>query len=146
MVVEVVEMEGMGMNKTSVKGEGKGSRIENQEGGPTKLPGEGGGHQERPGKEEPLVGWEEGRNQQPPTQLEPVLGGVNSPSVVAPPRMMAGCARQSHLLVGFAKQGGARRVEGGGTPVQTTSRRGPTCSHSSTSPGRSPKFSKIPGS
>ena len=82
------------------------------------------------------MGWEEGRNQQPPTQLEPVLGGVNSPSVVAPPRMMAGCARQSHLLVGFAKQGGARRVEGGGTPVQTTSRRGPTCSHSSTSPGR----------
>ena len=39
----------------------------------------------RPGKVEPLAGWEERRNQRPPTQLEPVLGGVHSPSVVAPP-------------------------------------------------------------
>ena len=57
----------------------------NQNGGPTRLPAKGGGQQERPGKAEPLVGWEEGRNQRPQTQLEPVLGGVLSPSVVAPP-------------------------------------------------------------
>ena len=54
-------------------------------GGPTRLPAKGGGQQERPGKAEPLVGWEEGRNQRPQTQLEPVLGGVYSSSVVAPP-------------------------------------------------------------
>ena len=30
----------------------------------------------RPGKVEPLAGWEERRNQRPPTQLEPALGGV----------------------------------------------------------------------
>ena len=29
-------------------------------GGPTKLPEKGGGHQQRPGKEEPLVGKEDG--------------------------------------------------------------------------------------
>ena len=82
----VVVEEVVWTNKTSVKGEGQGSRVGNQEGGPTKLPGEGGGHKNDLGrKEEPLVGWEEGRNQRPPTQLEPVLGGVHSPSVVAPP-------------------------------------------------------------
>ena len=37
----------------------------NQNGGPTRLPAKGGGQQERPGKAEPLVGWEEGRNQWP---------------------------------------------------------------------------------
>ena len=52
---------------------------------PTKLPGKGGGQQQRPGKEEPLVGKEAGRNQRPPSMLEPVLGGVHSPSAVAPP-------------------------------------------------------------
>ena len=29
----------------------------NSNGGPTKLPAKGGGQQQRPGKEEPLVGW-----------------------------------------------------------------------------------------
>ena len=29
----------------------------NHNGGPTKLPAKGGGQQQRPGKEEPLVGW-----------------------------------------------------------------------------------------
>ena len=56
VVVEVVEMEGMGMNKTSVKGEGKGSRVGNQEGGPTKLPGEGGGHENELGSRSPWWG------------------------------------------------------------------------------------------
>ena len=37
-----------------------------------------------------LGGVEEGRSQRSPTMLEPVLGGVHSPSAVAPPRMMAG--------------------------------------------------------
>ena len=32
-------------------------KISNWNGGPTKLPAKGGGQQQRPGKEEPLVGW-----------------------------------------------------------------------------------------
>ena len=61
------------------------NNSKNGNGGPTKLPAKGGGQQQRPGKVEPLVGWEAGRNQRPPTQLEPVLGGVHSPSEVASP-------------------------------------------------------------
>ena len=64
LVVEVVEMETevvVWTSKTSVEGEGKDSRV-GIRGGPTKLPGEGGGHQDRPGKEEPLVGMEAGRS------------------------------------------------------------------------------------
>ena len=61
-------------------------KSSNWNGGPTKLPAKGGSQQQRPGNEEPLVGKEAGRNQRPQTQLEPVLGGVHSPSVVAPPR------------------------------------------------------------
>ena len=62
------------------------NNSKNGNGGPTKLPAKGGGQQQRPGKVEPLVGWEAGRNQrQPSSMLEPVLGGVYSPSVVAPP-------------------------------------------------------------
>ena len=52
-------------------------------GGPTKLPAKGGGQQQRPGKEEPLVGKEAGRNQRPTSMLEPVLGGVLSSSEAA---------------------------------------------------------------
>ena len=73
------------MNKRAIERGEEGENKISWEGGPTKLPERGGGQQQRPGKEEPLVGWEEGRNQRPPTQLKPVLGGVHSPSVVAPP-------------------------------------------------------------
>ena len=45
-------------------GEGEESRGRNHNGGPTKLPRQGGGQKQRPGKEEPLVGKEEGRKQQ----------------------------------------------------------------------------------
>ena len=38
------------------------NNSKNGNGGPTKLPAKGGGQQQRPGKVEPLVGWEAGRN------------------------------------------------------------------------------------
>ena len=73
------------VNKLAIEGGGEGENRGCRQGGPTKLPAKGGGQQQRPGKEEPLVGWEAGRNQRPPSMLEPVLGGVHSPSAVAPP-------------------------------------------------------------
>ena len=45
------------MNKPSIEGGGEGENRGCQKGGPTKLPAKGGGHQQRPGKEEPFVGW-----------------------------------------------------------------------------------------
>ena len=45
----------------------------------------GGGQQQRPGKADPLVGWEEGRNQRPQPLQELVLGGVLSPGEVSSP-------------------------------------------------------------
>ena len=45
----------------------------------------GGGQQQRPGKADPLVGWEEGRNQRPQPLQELVLGGVLSTSEVSSP-------------------------------------------------------------
>ena len=79
------------------------------------------------------MGKEEGRNQRPQTQLEPVLGGV-----------------------GFVKQEGGEEepkevwgtrlamtvVEGGANPNNILEG-GRPCTQPSSSPGRSPKFSKI---
>ena len=88
-VTEVVgvEVKVKVMNKLAIEGGGEGENRGCRQGGPTKLPAKGGGQQQRPGKEEPLVGWrkEGASDQRPPTMLEPVLGGVHSPSVVAPP-------------------------------------------------------------
>ena len=83
-----VEVEVMNMiNKLAIEGGGEGENRGCRQGGPTKLPAMGGGQQQRPGKEEPLVGWrkEGASDQRPPTMLEPVLGGVYASSVVAPP-------------------------------------------------------------
>ena len=81
--VEVMNM----INKLAIEGGEEGENRGCRQGGPTKLPAMGGGQQQRPGKEEPLVGWrkEGASDQRPPSMLEPVLGGVHSPSVVAPP-------------------------------------------------------------
>ena len=78
-VTEVVEVEVKVMNKLAIEGGGEGENRGCWQGGPTKLPAKGGG--------QPLVGWrkEGASDQRPPTMLEPVLGGVHSPSVVAPP-------------------------------------------------------------
>ena len=84
-VTEVVGVEVKVMNKLAIEGGGEGENRGCRQGGPTKLPAKGGGQQQRPGKEEPLVGKEAGRNQRPPSMHEPVLGGVHSPSAVAPP-------------------------------------------------------------
>ena len=51
--VEVMNM----MNKLAIEGGGEGENRGCRQGGPTKLPAKGGGQQQRPGKEEPLVGW-----------------------------------------------------------------------------------------
>ena len=69
-------------------GEGERENRDCRKGGPTKLSAKGGGQVQQPWKEEPLVGWrkEGASDQRPPSMLEPVLGGVYSPSVVAPPR------------------------------------------------------------
>ena len=48
------------MNKQGIERGEEGANRVSQEGGPTKLPEKGGGQQQRPGKEEPLVGMEEG--------------------------------------------------------------------------------------
>ena len=56
LVVVVVEEVVVWTNKTSVKGEGKGSRVGNEEGGPTKLPEEGGGHKNDLGRQSPWWG------------------------------------------------------------------------------------------
>ena len=45
------------MNKLATEGGGEGENRGCRQGGPTKLPAMGGGQQQRPGKEEPLVGW-----------------------------------------------------------------------------------------
>ena len=45
------------VNKLAIEGGGEGENRGCRQGGPTKLPGKGGGQQQRPGKEEPLVGW-----------------------------------------------------------------------------------------
>ena len=45
------------VNKLAIEGGGEGENRGCQKGGPTKLPAKGGGHQQRPGKEEPFVGW-----------------------------------------------------------------------------------------
>ena len=46
------------VNKPATKGgEGEEENRDCRKGGPTKLPAKGGGQQQRPGKEEPLVGW-----------------------------------------------------------------------------------------
>ena len=86
-VTEVVEVEVKVMNKLAIEGGGEGENRGCWQGGPTKLPAKGGGQQQRPGKEEPLVECrkEGASDQRPPSMLEPVLGGVHSPSVVAPP-------------------------------------------------------------
>ena len=57
------------------KGGGALRRL-HPEGGPTQLPGKGGGHQYRPEKEEPLVEWRQ-------EELEGLLYEVNS---AAPPK------------------------------------------------------------
>ena len=44
-------------NKVANEGGGEGENRGCRQGGPTKLPAKGGGQQQRPGKEEPLVGW-----------------------------------------------------------------------------------------
>ena len=46
----------MVMNKQGIERGEEGANRVSQEGGPTKLPEKGGGQQQRPGKEEPLVG------------------------------------------------------------------------------------------
>ena len=56
-VTEVVGVEVKVMNKLAIEGGGEGENRGCRQGGPTKLPGKGGGQQQRPGKEEPLVGW-----------------------------------------------------------------------------------------
>ena len=56
-VTEVVGMEVKVMNKLAIEGGGEGENRGCRQGGPTKLPAKGGGQQQRPGKEEPLVGW-----------------------------------------------------------------------------------------
>ena len=56
MEVEVLEE----VNK--LREEEEGANRVCWEGGPTKLPEKGGGHQQRPEKEEPLVGKEDGRS------------------------------------------------------------------------------------
>ena len=46
------------VNKLAIEGGGgEGENRGCRQGGPTKLPAKGGGQQQRPGKEEPLVGW-----------------------------------------------------------------------------------------
>ena len=45
------------VNKLAIEGGGEGEYRGCWQGGPTKLPAKGGGQQQRPGKEEPLVGW-----------------------------------------------------------------------------------------
>ena len=45
------------MNKRGIERGEEGENKISWEGGPTKLPERGGGQQQRPGKEEPLVGW-----------------------------------------------------------------------------------------
>ena len=53
-----VEVEVMNMiNKLAIEGGEEGENRGCRQGGPTKLPAMGGGQQQRPGKEEPLVGW-----------------------------------------------------------------------------------------
>ena len=58
-VTEVVgvEVKVKVMNKLAIEGGGEGENRGCRQGGPTKLPAMGGGQQQRPGKEEPLVGW-----------------------------------------------------------------------------------------
>ena len=56
-VTEVVGVEVKMMNKLAIEGGGEGENRGCRQGGPTKLPAKGGGQQQRPGKEEPLVGW-----------------------------------------------------------------------------------------
>ena len=60
-VTEVeLEVEVMNMiNKLAIEGGEEGENRGCRQGGPTKLPAKGGGQQQRPGKEEPLVGWRE---------------------------------------------------------------------------------------
>ena len=86
-VAEVVGVEVKVVNKLAIEGGGEGEYRGCWQGGSTKLPAKGVGQQQRPGKEEPLVEWrkEGASDQRPPSMLEPVLGGVHSPSVVAPP-------------------------------------------------------------
>ena len=55
-VTEVGGMEVKVMNKLAIEGGGEGENRGCRQGGPTKLPAKGGGQQQRPGKEEPLVG------------------------------------------------------------------------------------------
>ena len=54
---EVVGVEVKVVNKLAIEGGGEGENRGCRQGGPTKLPAKGGGQQQRPGKEEPLVGW-----------------------------------------------------------------------------------------
>ena len=69
------------VNKPAIEGGGgEGENSDCRKGGPTKLPGKGGGHQHRPGKEEPLVGWRQ-------EELEGLLYEVNS---AAPPKWARG--------------------------------------------------------
>ena len=56
-VAEVVGVEVKVVNKLAIEGGGEGENRGCRQGGPTKLPAKGGGQQQRPGKEEPLVGW-----------------------------------------------------------------------------------------
>ena len=61
-LVQVTEVVGVEvkvkvMNKLAIEGGGEGENRGCRQGGPTKLPAKGGGQQQRPGKEEPLVGW-----------------------------------------------------------------------------------------
>ena len=53
-----MDEEGEVVNKPAIEGGGgEGENSDCRKGGPTKLPAKGGGQQQRPGKEEPLVGW-----------------------------------------------------------------------------------------
>ena len=94
-VEQVAEVVGVGVevkvvNKLAIEGGGEGEYRGCRQGGPTKLPAKGGGQQQRPGKEEPLVGWrkEGASDQRPPTMLEPWWGLFIQCG--GTPRMMAG--------------------------------------------------------
>ena len=67
-------------NKVANEGGGEGENRGCRQGGPTKLPGKGGGHQHHPGMEEPLVEWRQ-------EELEGLLYEVNS---AAPPKWARG--------------------------------------------------------
>ena len=100
------------VNKPATKGgEGEEENRDCRKGGPTKLPAKGGGQQQRPGKEEPLVGKEAGRNQRPPSKLDPVL--VPSGRRLVPIQAILLCNDFSSILI-IAQQCGSAGGEQGG--------------------------------